>query len=274
MSPKKKIEELIRAKREGRKIKMVTAYDYSMARLIDRAAVDMILVGDSLANVMLGLDSTAQVGMTEMMHHAKAVCRGVENTIVVADMPSRSYGDAETALTNARRFVDEAGCDAVKLEWFAECPAVAAELTGQGIAVMGHIGLTPQTAEKFSVQGKDIDSAKAICEQARQLTQSGCFAMVLECVPAELAKVISEEIAVPTIGIGAGKHCDGQVLVIHDMLGLYDRYRPKFVKQYAALDKVILDALQVYTREVDEGVFPGPEQSYTVDPKLLDQLKG
>lgn len=271
MTKKEHIDKIRRAKKDGRKITMVAAYDYTMARLIARSHVDLILVGDSLANVMLGLDSTAQVGMTEMLHHAKAVCRGAEQTPVIGDMPLGSYADTAAARDNAARFIDEAGCDAVKLEWFAGCPEVTADLTGREIAVMGHIGLTPQTAEKFVVQGKDAASAQAIREQARQLEQSGCFALVLECVPAELAKVISAEIEIPTIGIGAGVHCDGQVLVIHDLLGLYDRYRPKFVKRYAALDEAVVTALDAYAREVGAGEFPGPEHSYTVEPKIQDR---
>lgn len=274
MTNKMTIPDLHRAKQEGRKIKMLTAYDYTMARLIDHSAIDMILVGDSLANVMLGLDSTALVGMEDMLHHAKAVCRGVENTIVVGDMPSGSYPDELTARANARRFIDEAGCDAVKLEWSKDCPRICAALTAEGVAVMGHIGLTPQTAEKYAVQGKDVASAKAIMEQARLLADSGCFAVVLECVPAELARLITAEIAVATIGIGAGVHCDGQVLVTHDLLGLFDRFRPKFVRRYASLADTIREALDVYAKDVDQGVFPGPQESYSVDPGLLDQLKG
>ena len=273
MTDKMTLADLQQVKKEGRKIKMLTAYDFTMARLIDRAPIDLILVGDSLANVVLGLDSTAEVGMEDMLHHAKAVCRGVEQTAVIADMPSGSYADNTSAAANAWRFLDEAGCDAVKLEWFDGCPETVAALSGQGIPVMGHIGLTPQTAETYSVQGKDIASAKAIWEQARILTEKGCFAIVLECVPAELARVITEEISIPTIGIGAGVHCDGQVLVTHDLLGLYDRFQPKFVKRYAGLADGVGQALEAYAREVDEAIFPGPQESYSVDPGLLDQLR-
>ncbi|MCA9393259.1 MAG: 3-methyl-2-oxobutanoate hydroxymethyltransferase [Candidatus Omnitrophica bacterium] len=269
MSDKEKIADFAaRAKREGRKITMVAAYDYAMARLIDRSHVDMVLVGDSLANVMLGLDSTVQVGMEEMIHHAKAVCRGAERAPVIGDMPLGSYVTDVLALENARRFIEEAGCDAVKLEWFDDCPAVAAKLIADGISVMGHIGLTPQTAERFVVQGKDAASAQAIRDQAAQLSRSGCFALVLECVPAELARTISREIPIATIGIGAGVHCDGQVLVAHDLLGLYDRFRPKFVKRYAALNEEVVKALDAYAREVAAGEFPGPQHSYTVEPKV------
>ncbi|MCA9402721.1 MAG: 3-methyl-2-oxobutanoate hydroxymethyltransferase [Candidatus Omnitrophica bacterium] len=268
MGDKEKIADFAaRAKQEGRKITMVAAYDYAMARLIDRSHVDMILVGDSLANVMLGLESTVQVGMEEMIHHAKAVCRGAERAPVIGDMPLGSYATDTLARKNARRFIDEAGCDAVKLEWFVDCPAVASKLTADGISVMGHIGLTPQTAERFVVQGKDAASAQAIRDQAAQLSHSGCFALVLECVPAELARTISREIPIPTIGIGAGVHCDGQVLVAHDLLGLYDRFHPKFVKRYAALNEEVVKALDAYAREVAAGEFPGPQHSYNLQAK-------
>ncbi|MBZ0166829.1 MAG: 3-methyl-2-oxobutanoate hydroxymethyltransferase [Candidatus Omnitrophica bacterium] len=273
MTGKPTINDLRQAKQSGRKIKMLTAYDFPLAQLIDRADVDIILVGDSLANVMLGLDSTKSIGMEEMLYHSKAVCRGVQRTLVVGDMPSGSYGDAAKALANARRFMDEAGCDAVKLEWFEGCQSVVRELTEAGINVMGHVGLTPQTAENFVVQGKDAHSARAILDQTRQLETWGCFAVVLECIPKELAKIITNKVSIPTIGIGAGVNCDGQVLVTHDLLGLYDRFRPKFAKRYLEAGNLFIEALNTYARDVDGGSFPSDEHSFTIDKTQLDQLQ-
>lgn len=267
------ITNIKQAKQQGRKIKMLTAYDYIMARLIDQSAVDIILVGDSLANVVLGLESTAQIGMEEMLHHTKAVCRGVERKFVVADMPLGAYDDGPTACRNAERFVSEAGCDAIKLEWSENCLDVTRALIDAGYEVMGHVGLTPQTAESFSVQGKDEASARAILKQAKQLAELGCFALVLECVPSELARIITEQVAIPTIGIGAGVHCNGQVLVTYDLLGMYDRFRPKFVKQFATLDQDIMQALNAYTKQVDGEEFPGADQSFSMDPKMLERLE-
>lgn len=273
MTGKPTIDNLRQAKQSGRKIKMLTAYDFTLAQLIDRSQVDIILVGDSLANVMLGLDSTKSIGMEEMLYHSKAVCRGVQRTLVVGDLPSGSYDTAVKALANARRFIEEAGCDAVKLEWFEGCQSVVRELAGAGINVMGHVGLTPQTAENFVVQGKDAHSARAILDQTCQLEACGCFAVVLECIPKELAKIISGKVSIPTIGIGAGVNCDGQVLVTHDLLGLYDRFRPKFVKRYLEAGSLFVEALNTYAREVDNGTFPSDEHSFTIDKTQLDQIR-
>ncbi|MDD4910078.1 MAG: 3-methyl-2-oxobutanoate hydroxymethyltransferase [Candidatus Omnitrophica bacterium] len=259
-----------------RKITMLTAYDYPIASLVDRAGIDMILVGDSLANVVLGLDSTTKVGMIEMIHHAKAVRRAVKNAMVIGDMPYESYQvNPEESARNARRFIDDAGCDAVKLEWFDDCPEVTAKIAGSGIDVMGHIGLTPQTADKlggFKVQGKDAQAAKRLIEQAKELEGLGCFAVVLECVPDKIAELITKEVKIPTIGIGAGSHCDGQVLVINDMLGLFERYTPKFVKKYADLSPMILEAVKNYKEDVLAGRFPAPEHTFAIKKEELEKL--
>jgi 3-methyl-2-oxobutanoate hydroxymethyltransferase len=259
-----------------RKIAMLTAYDYPLAYLLDKAGIDMILVGDSLANVVLGLDSTTQVGMTEMLHHAKAVTRAVQRALVIGDMPYESYQvNPQDAANNARRFIAEAGCDAVKLEWFDQCLEVTEQIIKSGIAVMGHIGLTPQTADKlggFKVQGKDAEAAKRLIEQALALEKAGCFAIVLECVPDKIAGLISQKLKIPTIGIGAGIDCDGQVLVVHDLLGLFQRYTPKFVKKYADLSGSISQAVEAFIAEVKGGKFPGPEHSFSIKEEELRKL--
>ncbi len=211
-----------------RKIAMLTAYDYPLASLMDKAGIDMILVGDSLANVVLGLDSTTKVGMSEMLHHALAVTRAVTHALVVGDMPYESYQvHPDEAVKNAKRFIDEANCDVVKLEWSDKCLEVTEKIIKAGIPVMGHIGLTPQTADKlggFKVQGKDAQTAKRLIEQAQALEKLRCFSIVLECVPDKVAEMITQQLKIPTIGIGAGVKTDGQVLVIHDLLGLFERY--------------------------------------------------
>ncbi|MBF0331628.1 MAG: 3-methyl-2-oxobutanoate hydroxymethyltransferase [Candidatus Omnitrophica bacterium] len=241
------------------KIVMLTAYDYPTARIADRAGVDIVLVGDSLANVVLGLDATSQVGMDVMLHHAKAVCRGVESAMVVVDMPvDAMQGDS---LKDARKLI-EAGCDAVKIEWSAHCLEAVKAICSAGIAVMGHVGLTPQTAQEFKVQGRDAASAKLIMDQALAMQETGCFAIVLECVPEMLAQEMTRILKIPTIGIGAGKFCDGQVLVLHDMLGLNDRKVPKFVKQYVDLSAAMASAIGSYKEDVISGKFPGPEHTF------------
>ncbi|MDD2731337.1 MAG: 3-methyl-2-oxobutanoate hydroxymethyltransferase [Candidatus Portnoybacteria bacterium] len=259
-----------------RKITMLTAYDYPIANLVDKAGLDIILVGDSLANVVLGLDSTTQVGMTEMLHHAKAVTRAVKNALVIGDMPYASYQvDPEESVKNAKRFIAEGNCEAIKLEWFEKCPEVTKEIIKAGIPVMGHIGLTPQTADKlggFKVQGKDADAARRLIEQAKELEKLGCFAIVLECVPDKIAGLITQKLHIPTIGIGAGADCDGQVLVINDMLGLFERYTPKFVKKYANLSPLISKAIEDYRNEVVEGKFPAPEHSFSIKEDELKKI--
>jgi len=259
-----------------RKITMLTAYDYPIANLVDQAGIDIILVGDSLANVVLGLESTTQVGMPEMLHHTKAVTRAVKNALVVADMPFNSYQiNPQDALKNAQRFIEEAQAQAVKLEWFPGCVAVTEQIIKSGIAVMGHIGLTPQTADKiggFKVQGKDAQSAKNLIGQAKALEKLGCFALVLECLPDKISELITAQLKIPTIGIGAGIHCDGQVLVINDMLGLFDRYTPKFVKKYANLSPIILEAVNDFKNEVLKEKFPAPEHSFTIKEEEFKKI--
>lgn len=269
------IEE-ISALKGKRKITMLTAYDYPIASLVDRAGIDMILVGDSLANVVLGLDSTTKVGMTEMIHHAKAVTRAVKHSLVVGDMPYESYQvNPQESVKNATRFINEAGCDAVKLEWFDKCLEVTQKIIEAGIPVMGHIGLTPQTADKlggFKVQGKDADTAKRLIEQAKELEKLGCFSIVLECVPDKIAELITKQIKIPSIGIGAGVNCDGQVLVIYDMLGLFERYTPKFVKKYTNLSPLILKAIEEFKSEVIEEKFPAPEHTFSIKEEELKKI--
>ncbi len=259
-----------------RKITMLTAYDFPIASLVDKAGIDMILVGDSLANVVLGLESTTQVGMPEMLHHAKAVTRAVKNALVIGDMPYESYQvNPQECVKNAQRFMQEAQCDAVKLEWFEQCLEVTEKIIQAGIPVMGHIGLTPQTADKlggFKVQGKDAQAAQRLIDQAVALEKKGCFAIVLECVPDKIAEMITKKLKIPTIGIGAGIFCDGQVLVINDMLGLFERFRPKFVKQYINLAPMIQNALEEYKNEVINGKFPAAEHSFTIKPEELNKL--
>jgi 3-methyl-2-oxobutanoate hydroxymethyltransferase len=259
-----------------RKITMLTAYDYPVASIVDKAGVDIILIGDSLANVVLGLDSTTQIGMPEMLTAAKAVSRAVKNALVIGDMPYDSYQvNTKDCVKNARRFIEEAGCDAIKLEWFDHCPEVTDEIIKAGIPVMAHIGLTPQTAEKiggFKVQGKDAETAKALIQQAKELEKLGCFSIVLECVPDKIAAIITENLKIPTIGIGAGADCDGQVLVINDMLGLFERYTPKFVKKYANLSELILKAVEEYRKEVIEKKFPAKEHTFSIKEEELKKI--
>ena len=268
----KTVKDII-AQKSKERITMLTAYDYPIASFLDEAGIDIILVGDSLANVVLGLESTTEVGMKEMLHHTRAVVRAVKNALVVGDMPFDAYQlNPSAAVDNARQFIEE-GCRAVKLEWFEGCPKVASAIVRAGIAVMGHVGLTPQTAQKLGgmkLQGKDAASAKAIIENAQVLQDSGCFSVVLECIPMEVAEVITRKLKIPTIGIGAGPHCDGQVLVIHDLLGLFSRYQPKFSKKYADLGPQILEAVKQYKKEVTTGQFPDDAHSFHLP---LDEIK-
>jgi len=261
-----------------RKITMLTAYDYSTASLVDKAGIDIILVGDSLANVVLGLESTTAVGMPEMLHHAKAVNRGVKNALLIGDMPYSSYQlNSSECVANAQRFIAEAGCQGVKLEWFDRCLQVTEQIIQAGIPVMGHIGLTPQTADKiggFKCQGKDAETANRLINQAVGLEKIGCFAIVLECLPDKIAQLITKKIKIPTIGIGAGIHCDGQVLVINDMLGLFERYTPKFVKKYANLSPLILAAVENFKNEVIQEKFPAPEHSFAIKEEELKKIDG
>lgn len=263
-------------KAEGRPITMLTAYDYPMAKILDESGIDVVLVGDSLGNVMLGYDSTIPVTMEEMIHHTKAVRRGVERAMVVTDMPFLSYEASEKeAVRNAGRFLKEAGAQAVKLEGGAEVAAAVRKMVQAGIPVVGHLGLTPQSIYQlggFKVQGKDEAVAKKMIADAKALEEAGAFAIVLECVPSPLAKIITESVGVATIGIGAGPHCDGQVLVIHDILGLYPRFTPKFVKQYADLYGQAAAAVKQYKEEVEARAFPAPEHCFGMSEEVLEKL--
>ena len=263
-----------KAKQE--KISMLTSYDYSTAGLVDQAGLDMILVGDSLGNVVLGYENTLAVTMDDMVHHTRAVVRGTQNAMVVADMPFLSYHvSIEEAIRNAGRLIQEGGAQAVKLEGGVERVDVVKAILDAQIPVMGHIGLTPQSVNQFGgfkVQGKDLETARKLLRDAQALEKAGVFSIVLEGVPSALAKKVTEEVSVPTIGIGAGPDCDGQVLVINDMLGMFSDYVPKFVKKYVDLQPLILEALKAYKMEVEEGSFPGPEHGFTISDEVLDKL--
>ena len=264
-------------KRAGKKITMLTAYDYPMALLEDRAGIDIILVGDSVGMVVLGYENTIPVTMDEMIHHTKAVSRGARSALIIGDMPFMSYNSSEReAITNAGRFMKEGGADAVKLEGGASVTEVVRAIVKAGIPVMGHIGLTPQTISMlggFKVQGKDAKAAQKIIDDAVILEEAGAFSVLLEAIPAPIARRITEKLTVPTIGIGAGVHCDGQVLVVHDMLGLFDRFTPRFVKKYANLSDSILKALESYREDVLKGAFPADQHSFHIDEKELSKLE-
>jgi len=248
------------------KFSCLTAYDYSTARLIDEAGMPLILVGDSLAMTMLGYETTLPVTMEEMLHHTAAVVRGVKNALVVADMPFMSYQAAiEEAIANAGRFIKDSGAAAVKIEGGAFRAPLVRALVQNGMPVLGHIGLTPQSVREtggYKVRGKREEDASGLLADAQELDKAGVFALVLECVPATLGKEITRSISVPTIGIGAGAGCDGQILVTHDLLGLYAGHVPKFVKQYAALGDEMKNAFQAYRKDVESGAFPSEEQEY------------
>lgn len=256
----------IKASKGHRKLACLTAYDYATARVLDDAGIQMVLVGDSLAMTMLGYDTTLPVTMEEMMHHTSAVVRGVRDALVVADMPFMSFQvSAAQALTNAGRFVKACGAGAVKLEGGAIRAPTVRMLVDNGIPVLGHIGLTPQSIHHmggYRVQGKKPAEAQKLLEDAEALADAGVFAIVLECVPAALAAEITDAVSVPTIGIGAGKDCDGQILVLHDMLGLHSEVSPKFVKRYADLAGAMKEAFETYRREVETGDFPSSEHTY------------
>jgi 3-methyl-2-oxobutanoate hydroxymethyltransferase len=252
-------------KERGEPITMLTAYDYPTAMAIDKAGIDSILVGDSLAMVVLGYDNTLPVTMEEMLHHARAVARGAKTALLIGDMPFMSYQvSVEEAVRNAGRFLQQGGMDAVKLEGGRDRADAVRAIVGAGIPVMGHIGLTPQSVHQlggFRAQGKNASAAKRLLEDARILEEAGAFSLVLESVPARLAEYISKHISIPTIGIGAGVGCDGQVLVTHDLLGLFDRFTPKFVKKYANLHDAMNKAFAEYIDDVETKRFPAPEHT-------------
>ena len=264
------------AKENGEKLTMLTAYDYSTAKLIDEAGVNSILVGDSLGNVILGYEDTISVTMEDMIHHGAAVARGAKNALVLIDMPFMSYQTSVyDALVNAGRLMKEGRGDAVKLEGGVEvCPQIKA-IVDAGIPVCAHIGLTPQSINAFGgfkVQGKSEAAAKKLQEDAKAVEEAGAFAVVIEGVPAKIAALITEQLHIPTIGIGAGKDCDGQVLVYQDMLGMFSDFTPKFVKRYANIGEVMKEAFQNYIKEVQDGVFPAEENTYKVDDSVIEKL--
>ena len=269
--------DIQRYKSAKRPITMVTAYDYSSATLADAAEIDILLVGDSLAMTMLGRDSTVSVTMEAMLHHCRAVAQGARYALLVGDMPFMSYeASVEQAVRNAGRFLKEVGMDVVKLEGGVEMADNAAAIVRAGIPVMGHIGLTPQTISQlggFRAQGKTAASAHQLLQDALALQEAGCFTLVLEAIPVPVAQAITERLTIPTIGIGAGPHCDGQVLVYHDLLGLFDKFTPKFVKQYANLRQPILEALQNYRDEVRDGRFPTTEHTYSMQAGEVEAFR-
>ncbi|MCI5883101.1 MAG: 3-methyl-2-oxobutanoate hydroxymethyltransferase [Clostridiales bacterium] len=264
------------AKENKDKLTMLTAYDYSTAKLIDEAGVNSILVGDSLGNVILGYEDTISVTMEDMIHHGAAVARGAKNALVIIDMPFMSYQTSVyDALVNAGRLMKEGRGDAVKLEGGIEvCPQIKA-IVDAGIPVCAHIGLTPQSINAFGgfkVQGKSEEAAKKLLEDAKAVEEAGAFAVVIEGVPAKIAALITEKVSIPTIGIGAGKDCDGQVLVYQDMLGMFSDFTPKFVKRYASIGEVMKDAFGKYIQEVKSGAFPEEQHTYKVDDSVIEKL--
>ena len=264
------------AKRKNEKLTMLTAYDYSTAKLMDEAGINAILVGDSLGMVVLGYEDTLAVTMEDMLHHTKAVARGTKEALVVADMPFMSYQTSVyDAVCNAGRLIKEGHAHSVKLEGGLEiCPQIKA-IVAASIPVMAHIGLTPQSVNAFGgfkVQGKDEDTARKLVEQAQAVEEAGAFAVVLECIPSKLAELISQSISIPTIGIGAGNGCDGQVLVYQDMLGMYSDFTPKFVKRYAEIGEQMNAAFVQYIDEVKNGEFPGPKHTFAISDDVIEKL--
>ena len=270
------IKDILEKKKKGEKIVTITSYDYSFAKIVDQSNIDLILVGDSLSMVMLGHKNTLSVTMDEMIHHTKAVSRGVSNALIVGDMPFLSYKINQTdAIKNAGRFIQEGGAEAVKVEGGTEiCPTIKAMINAD-IQVMGHIGLTPQAIYEFGgflVQGKKIEAAKKLILDAKNLEESGVFSIVLESIPWQIAKIITSSVYVPTIGIGAGTYCDGQILVIHDMLGIFTDIKPKFLKYFSNIGDSIRDALNDYKDEVINEIYPDREHSYEFPQQELNKI--
>ena len=264
------------AKAEGKKVTMLTTYDYTMARLVDAAGVESILVGDSLGNVMLGYPDTLSVTMEDMIHHSRAVARGVESAMVVCDMPFMSYEvSVEEAVRNAGRLMKEGRANAVKLEGGIEVADKVKAIVDAGIPVVGHLGLTPQSVNALGgnkVQGKSVEAAKKLIADAKALDEAGVFALVLECIPAPLAEIVTKEVKAVTIGIGAGNATDGQVLVYQDMLAM-SGFKPKFCKQFAQIGEQMKEAFKSYVEEVHDGSFPAPENTFSMDEEVLNALK-
>lgn len=271
------VHQLKQYKAEGRRFAMITAYDYPMARLVEQAGIPIILVGDSLGSVVLGYESTVPVTMDDILYHTRAVVRATSKAIVVADMPFMSYqANADDAMRNAGRLLQEGGATAVKLEGGSHVAPLVRRMVESGIPVMGHLGLTPQSVNQFGghkVQGKTPAAAAKLLSDARALEEAGAFAVVLETIPAPLSRMVTERITIPTIGIGAGAHCDGQVQVLHDMLGIYDDRRAlKHAKQYAVLGQTIRDAVRNYIDEVEGARFPTKEHSFEMDESTMTEL--
>jgi 3-methyl-2-oxobutanoate hydroxymethyltransferase len=278
MSSKKvTVLDVQQAKKEGRKLVMCTAYDYPFGLMADEAGMDMVLVGDSLGMVVMGLEGTVEVTMEHMIHHIKAVVRGCKGPLIVGDMPFMSYNTSvREAIQNAGRLMKEGGCEAIKLEGGVDFALTIQAIVKAGVPVQGHIGLTPQTASAlggFKMQGRDALAAKRIIEDAKALEDAGVFSMILEAVPAPLGQLVAEAVKVPVIGIGAGPDVDGQVLVTYDMIGLFEKFVPKFVKQYTQIRKTVLEALKEYKEDVVAVTFPGPEHSFKMPDEALEQLK-
>ena len=273
---KKSVLTFGNAKQKNERLTMLTAYDYSTAKLIDASGIDSVLVGDSLGMVMLGYEDTLSVTMEDMIHHTKAVARGVKDALVVSDLPFMSYQTSVyDAVVNAGRLIKEGRAQAVKLEGGLEvCPQIKA-IVEASIPVMAHLGLTPQSVNAFGgfkVQGKDEEAARSLIEQAKAVEAAGAFAVVLECIPAKLAELITKNISIPTIGIGAGNGCDGQVLVYQDMLGLYSDFTPKFVKRYAEIGPQMENAIEDYISEVKSGAFPAAEHTFALSDAVIEKL--
>lgn len=273
---KNTVSTLLSQKQNGDKITMLTSYDYSTAKLIDEAGVNTILVGDSLGTVILGYEDTLPVTMEDMIHHTRAVTRGAKNALVIADMPFMSYQTSVCdAVKNAGRLIKEGGAQAVKLEGGAAVKEQIKAIVNASIPVVGHIGLTPQSINTFGgfkVQGKSEESARKIIEDAKIIEEAGAFMLVMECVPERLAKIITESVNIPTIGIGAGKYCDGQVLVYQDMLGMFTDFVPKFVKKYADVGEIMKNAFSEYIKEVKSGAFPAEEHTFKIDDEVIKKL--
>ncbi len=265
-------------KKNGEKITMVTAYDYTFAKLVEEAGIEAILVGDSLGMTVLGYEDTLAVTIEDMIHHTRAVRRGAQDPLIVIDMPFMSYRvSIEKTVENAGRMIKETGANAVKLEGGESVADEVRAIVRAQIPVMGHIGLTPQSVNAFGgfkIQGKSVEVAEQLIRDAKALEAAGCFAIVVECVPAKLAKMITESIGIPTIGIGAGAGCDGQVLVLQDMLGVYSDLAPKFVKRFAQLRQPIVGALSRYSEEVKSGAFPSAEHEFEISDEIINQLYG
>ena len=264
--PRTTVQDFLRKKAEGRKITILTAYDYPFAQIVDEAGVDAVLVGDSLGVVVQGLENTLPVTMEEMIYHTKMVARAVKNAIVIGDMPFMSYqASVEDAVRNAGRFLKEGGAAAIKIEGGAEIAEKIRAMTRSDIPVMAHIGLTPQSIHRmggYKVQGKTKSAARKLIEEAKAVENAGAFSIVLEGIPMALAREITKTLSIPSMGIGAGPYCDGQVLVLHDLLGLFDRFVPKFIKRYAYLKAEAVAAVEAYIKEVVEGDFPSEDQSF------------